>query len=269
MTVDNNGNAGISGIGNTSTNSDNHPSHVDTEGIELPLTQPEEQGEFRAMDEHPKEVGEDRENMEGTRRSTDENLAEKVDKEGNQPIPLDIPKRDIDQLSTLQAEEDPTEVEIRKPGKYIQLEIIADNGPSGQKDNPTILYGIQLPMAQPEMLGECRGKTASSDGGKDEDEVDWGIANVDEHSKGVDEDRENVEGTTRKHPKEQRKIYPSTMDNTKSIQHSYTIHIPSNELVLKLTNKGQLLSDIVKIATTKDLPPMDTTLINRPLDGSP
>ncbi len=74
---------------------------------------------------------------------------------------------------------------------------------------------------------------------------------------------------TRKHPKEQRKIYPSTTDNTKSIQHFYTIHIPSDELILKLTNKGQLLSDIVEIATRKDLPPMDTTLTNGPLDGSP
>ena len=57
-------------------------------------------------------------------------------------------------------------------------------------------------------------KVASNESGEDEDEVDWGIGTIDEHPKGVDKDGENVEGTTRKHPKEQRKIYPSTTDDT-------------------------------------------------------
>jgi hypothetical protein len=175
-----------------------------------------------------------------------QNLAEKVDKEGNQPIPLDEPEPDIDQLSTPHAEEDPTKVEMQ-PGEYIQPGIIADKGPSRQKDDPTISNGIQLPMAQPEEQGEYRGKVASCESGEIEDEVDWGIATMDERPKGVDEDGENVEGTTRKHPKERRKVnsmgdgrhkvYPGTTDDAKSIQHSHTDRT-SAKLVLKLMDPG-------------------------------
>jgi hypothetical protein len=148
------------------------------------------------------------------------NLKRQVDREDNQPVPrLDEPgPDDIDQTTT----PDGDEVESHKPD--IKPILIGDEGP----DDPAILGGIQLPLAQPEKQGECGGKTASSGSG----EVDWEIA---------------------------------TVDDAKPIRHLYVGQIPGTELVLKLTDpKDQHLSNIV--TKTKDLPPMGTTLADGPLE---
>ncbi len=155
-----------------------------------------------------------------------------VNKEGNQPIPLDEPKPNIDQISTPHTE-DATEVRIHKPNE----------------DDLTISNGIQMPMAQPKEQGEYRGKVARSESGEGEgeDKINCEIVTMDERLKGVDEDREIMEGTTRKHPKEQpkvnsngegrHKVYPGTTDDAKSIWHLRTDQI-SAKLVLKLTELG-------------------------------
>lgn len=133
-----------------------------------------------------------------------------VDKEGNQPIPSDKPK--------------PNE------------------------DNPTISNGIHMPMAQTKEQGGYKGKVASGESGEgeDKDKIDCGIVTMDERLKGVDEDRELMERTTRKHPKEQHsngegryKVHPGTTDDTKSIWHLHTDQIRvSAKLILKLTDLG-------------------------------
>jgi len=65
------------------------------------------------------------------------------------------------------------------------------------------------------------------------------------------------------------------VEDAKPIRHLYVGQIPGAELVLKLTDpnatllKDQRLSNIVEVVKTKDLPPMGTTLADRPLEEPP
>ena len=193
---------------------------------------------------------------------TDPEPKEQVAEDDNQPI--------SDRTTTPHTEEDSTEVKICKPTDGNNPIPTKNNthltdsfleGGAGHKTAVTPgtdeIPNEKLLLAQPDEQGENRAMRDAKGDPKFPDEKPEG-----RHKVNSEEGRHKVCPSTADDAK-------SILDNTKPIWHSYAVQIPSAKLILRLANKDQHLSDVVKIATMKDLPLMDTTLTNGPLEGPP